>query len=51
MSSPVRVEKRGHIMEVTLDRPKVNAIDLAASRALGALSRNCRTIPTSGSAS
>jgi crotonobetainyl-CoA hydratase len=36
MSSPVQVEKRGHIMEVTLDRPKVNAIDLAASRALGA---------------
>ena len=36
MSEPVRVEKRGHIMEVTLDRPKVNAIDLAASRALGA---------------
>jgi crotonobetainyl-CoA hydratase len=30
-----QVEKR-HIMEVTLDRPKVNAIDLAASRALGA---------------
>ncbi len=36
MSDPVRVEKRGHIMEVTLDRPKVNAIDLATSRALGA---------------
>jgi enoyl-CoA hydratase/carnithine racemase len=35
MSSPVRVEKRGHVMEVTLDRPKVNAIDLATSRALG----------------
>ena len=35
-ANPVRVEKRGHIMEVTLDRPKVNAIDLATSRALGA---------------
>jgi crotonobetainyl-CoA hydratase len=36
MSQSVRVEQRGHVLEVTLDRPKVNAIDLEASRALGA---------------
>ncbi|MFO1061853.1 MAG: enoyl-CoA hydratase-related protein [Dongiaceae bacterium] len=36
MSQSVRVEQRGHVLEVTLDRPKVNAIDLATSRALGA---------------
>ena len=35
MSGPVRVEKRGYVMEVTLDRPKVNAIDLETSRLLG----------------
>jgi crotonobetainyl-CoA hydratase len=32
----VRVEQRGAVLEVTLDRPKVNAIDRATSRALGA---------------
>jgi crotonobetainyl-CoA hydratase len=31
----VRVERRGAVLEVTLDRPKANAIDAAASRALG----------------
>jgi len=35
MSDPVRVERRGHVLEVTLDRPKVNAIDVVASRRLG----------------
>jgi crotonobetainyl-CoA hydratase len=34
MSSPVRVRHRGAIVEVTLDRPKANAIDAATSRAL-----------------
>ena len=32
----VRVEQRGHVLEVTLDRPKVNAIDVETSRQLGA---------------
>ena len=36
MSDPVRVEQRGHVLEVTLDRPKVNAIDIVTSRLLGA---------------
>jgi crotonobetainyl-CoA hydratase len=31
----VRTVRRGHVLEITLDRPKVNAIDLKASRALG----------------
>lgn len=31
----VRVEQRGRVLEITLDRPKVNAIDTPTSRALG----------------
>lgn len=33
--SGVRVERRGKVLEITLDRPKANAISAAASRALG----------------
>jgi crotonobetainyl-CoA hydratase len=36
MSEPVKVEQRGQVLEVTLDRPPANAINGAASRALGA---------------
>ncbi len=36
MSEPVRSERRGPILEITIDRPKANAIDPATSRALGA---------------
>jgi crotonobetainyl-CoA hydratase len=35
MTDAVRVERRGHVLEVTLDRPKVNAIDIKTSRQLG----------------
>ena len=35
-ASEVKIERRGRVLEVTLDRLKVNAIDLATSRALGA---------------
>ncbi len=31
----VRVERRGHVLEITIDRPKVNAIDDATSKSLG----------------
>ena len=31
----VRIEERGPVLEVTLDRPKANAIDGPASRAMG----------------
>ncbi len=33
--TPVRTERRGAVLEVTLDRPKANAIDLATSRRMG----------------
>ncbi|MFZ1680722.1 MAG: carnitinyl-CoA dehydratase [Rhizobiaceae bacterium] len=35
MSEVVRTRREGGILEVTLDRPKANAIDLATSRLLG----------------
>lgn len=35
MSDSVKVERRGAILEVTLDRPKANAIDAPTSRAMG----------------
>ncbi len=34
-NSPVRYERRGAVLEVTLDRPKANAIDAATSRVMG----------------
>ena len=33
--SPIKTKRDGHVLEVTLDRPKANAIDLAASRIMG----------------
>ncbi|WP_405402583.1 carnitinyl-CoA dehydratase [Paracoccus sp. Ld10] len=35
MNSPVRTRREGGILEVTLERPKANAIDLETSRILG----------------
>ncbi|MDE2385887.1 MAG: crotonobetainyl-CoA hydratase [Alphaproteobacteria bacterium] len=35
MTSPIRVEKHGAILEVTIDRPKANAIDAVTSRIMG----------------
>jgi len=35
MTSPIRVEKKGHVLEVTIDRPKANAIDAATSKIMG----------------
>ena len=35
MTGPIRTQRRGHVFEVTLDRPKANAIDLATSRIMG----------------
>jgi crotonobetainyl-CoA hydratase len=34
--SPITTRRDGHVLEVTLDRPKANAIDLATSRIMGA---------------
>ncbi|MEQ8367553.1 MAG: carnitinyl-CoA dehydratase [Roseicyclus sp.] len=33
--TPIKTEIRGHVLEVTLDRPKANAIDLTTSRIMG----------------
>ena len=33
--SPVKTRRDGHVLEVTLDRPKANAIDLATSKVMG----------------
>lgn len=35
MSTPIRTERRGRVLEVTIDRPKANAIDAATSRIMG----------------
>ena len=35
MSEAVKKVRRGHVLEITLDVPKVNAISMATSRALG----------------
>ena len=35
MSDPLKLERRGRILEVTLDRPKANAIDAATSIRMG----------------
>jgi crotonobetainyl-CoA hydratase len=35
MTEAVKLERRGAVLEVTLDRPKANAIDAATSRAMG----------------
>ena len=35
MSDPIRTERRGSVLEVTIDRPKANAIDAATSRVMG----------------
>ncbi len=35
MSEVIKTRRQGAILEVTLDRPKANAIDLATSRAMG----------------
>ena len=41
----VRTTRDGTILEVTLDRPKANAIDLAASRRLNAIFQAFRDDP------
>ncbi len=40
--NPIKTEKRGHVLEVTLDRPKANAIDLKTSRIMGEVFRDFR---------
>ena len=35
MNDAVRTRRDGAVIEITLDRPKANAIDLATSRVMG----------------
>jgi crotonobetainyl-CoA hydratase len=43
--TPIRTERWGHVLEVTLDRPKANAIDLATSRLMGEVFTDFRDDP------
>jgi len=43
--SPVKTRREGAILEVTLDRPKANAIDLETSRVMGEVFREFRDEP------
>ena len=43
--APLRVERRGAVLEVTLDRPKANAIDGATSRRMGEVFAGFRDDP------
>ena len=43
--SPIKTTRRGHVLQVTLDRPKANAIDLATSRIMGEVFRDFRDDP------
>src|SRR4051812_49991766 len=44
-SDVVRTRREGSILEVTLDRPKANAIDLATSRVMGEVFAGFRDDP------
>ncbi|MGB0902287.1 carnitinyl-CoA dehydratase [Halocynthiibacter sp.] len=43
--NPIKTERQGHVLEVTLDRPKANAIDLATSRIMGEVFTEFRDDP------
>ena len=45
MSDTLKTRRDGHILEVVLDRPKANAIDLVTSRQMGALFMEFRDDP------
>jgi len=46
MTDPVKTRREGAVLEVTLDRPKANAIDLATSRRMGEIFKEFRDDPT-----
>ena len=43
--TPLKIARRGAVLEVTLDRPKANAIDLETSRLMGEAFRDFRDDP------
>ena len=44
-SKHLHTDRRGHVLEIELDRPKANAIDLATSREMGLLFQEFRDDP------
>jgi enoyl-CoA hydratase/carnithine racemase len=42
MDGPIRTRTDGAVLEIAIDRPKANAIDLATSRTMGELFRGFR---------
>lgn len=42
---PIKTQRNGHVLEVTIDRPKANSIDLATSRIMGEVFRDFRDDP------
>ena len=44
-SDVIRTRTEGHVFEVTLDRPKANAIDLATSQRMGETFKSFRDDP------
>ncbi len=45
MTTPIKTERRGAVLEVTIDRPKANAIDAATSRIMGDIFAGFRDDP------
>lgn len=45
MTGPINTRIVGHVLEVTLDRPKANAVDLQTSRIMGEVFRDFRDNP------
>ncbi len=45
LETPIRTERRGAVLEVTIDRPKANAIDAATSRIMGDVFASFRDDP------
>ncbi|MDX0678855.1 crotonobetainyl-CoA hydratase [Sinorhizobium medicae] len=45
MTGPIHTRREGGILEVTIDRPKANAIDLKTSRIMGEIFRDFRDDP------
>lgn len=46
MSDPIKTHRSGGVLEVTIDRPKANAIDAATSRIMGKIFADYRDDPT-----
>ncbi|MFK5998739.1 MAG: carnitinyl-CoA dehydratase [Rhodobacterales bacterium] len=43
--NPIKTQRQGKVLEITLDRPKANAIDLATSRIMGGVFADFRDDP------